>query len=362
MPSGPIQMVIKVLLWVQELMANLIYTEISETETLINSPSNGYQRHLQIVCSPVPPSKSYHDTSPEERFRLFKIIGYECWRPSPETLDKKVGLLCTWDTFLFKNILENTCTWEVWYNHFSSKIRSYEPALLKCYLVYDWKEQCNMPIYISPLCQQPGTLRTVLDSWYPLHMQNVTLIYEYEDPYYQSRAGASRLSPMISSRGLPSSSSELPTLNVLLAGWKARDTIMPSSPPKSHCGNIIPSENKTVQSLPNISPRLRSLKSLSSAAKENLKSPASKYISADNNYASSQIQLSSPLLPTASGENSSNAQRLASNLSRIPKRKLLRNRQCSSASYIPSRIVGEHNMTTSQLSWLKRRRTKSRPE
>lgn len=318
---------------------NILYIDTCDIDLGLLEPFDpGYQRQLQIICGPVPPSSSYHEISPQERFQLFKTIGYEFWRPSAQTLNKYVGLGTSWDSFLFDEVLEDTSTWSVWDSHYFSKTRPETPLLSNCYLVYEWKEDRKMPVYLPQRCRQPGTLKRLLETWYPADMQNVVVIYEYEDSLYHYRNTNSGTSPAV-----PSSGSHLPTLQALLGWWPHEDSV-PSSPPSSwplsSPKHLLPKQPADPDPHPTTTRRRQSSSTYTSCMDSPpLDSPCPTVVRKSKSMSSY-------------GEPPLDRQ---SHVHRVNKKSKSAHR-LSSASYMPSRIVGEHNMTLSQMSWLKRRR------
>ena len=48
-----------------------------------------------------------------------------------------------------------------------------------CYITHGLNKQAKTPIQLSQEVQNTGTLRSVLETWFPLHKDNVSIIFEY---------------------------------------------------------------------------------------------------------------------------------------------------------------------------------------
>lgn len=195
-----------------------------------------------------------------------------------------------------------------------------------------------MAVYLPQRCRQPGTLMRLLETWYPADMQNVVVIYEYEDSLYHYRNTNSGTSPAV-----PSSGSHSPTLQSLL-GWWPHDDSVPSSPPSSwppsSPKHLLPKQPADPDPHPMTTRRRPSSSTYTSCMDSPpLDSPCPTVV----RKSKSRSSYSEPPLDHQPHVHRANKKPKSAH-------------RLSSASYVPSRILGEHNMTLSQMSWLKRRR------
>lgn len=84
-----------------------------------------------------------------------------------------------WSDFLRFRVLEETTPWEHWYNLYSKEHYGRKLLMRDCYLTHGWNKQSKTPLWLPQEVKNFGTLRKILDKWFPSPKDKVTIIFEY---------------------------------------------------------------------------------------------------------------------------------------------------------------------------------------
>ena len=147
-----------------------------------NFPTPQWQ--LQIICGPGHDHNNFDSQRPGTKFKAFEAIGEQIWRPSNEVLDEVVQDMSSstslnWPDFIRFRVLGETTPWEHWHALYSNEHYGRKPLLRDCYLTHGWNKQSKTPIWLSREVKNFGTLRKILEKWFPLPKDKVTIIFEY---------------------------------------------------------------------------------------------------------------------------------------------------------------------------------------
>ena len=142
------------------------------------------QWQLQIICGPGHDHNNFDSQRPGTKFKVFEAIGEQIWRPSNEVLDEQVqdmslNTSLNWSDFLRFRVLEETTPWEHWYNLYSKEHYGRKPLMPDCYLTHGWNKQSKTPVWLPREVKNFGTLRKILEKWFPSPKDKVTMVFEY---------------------------------------------------------------------------------------------------------------------------------------------------------------------------------------
>lgn len=166
------------------------HSTTSSRSTKSNQPSSEIQNtptlqwQLQIVCGPGHDHNNFESQRAGTKFKAFEVIGEQIWRPSLLILDEAVQsstieASLNWPDFLRFRVLEETTPWEHWYTLYTKEHSGRKPLMRNCYLTHGWNKQSKTPIWLPRDARTSGTLRNILEKWFPLSKDKVTIIFEY---------------------------------------------------------------------------------------------------------------------------------------------------------------------------------------
>ena len=84
-----------------------------------------------------------------------------------------------WSDFLRFWVLEETTPWEHWDNLYSKEHYGRKPLMCDSYLTHGWNKQSKTPVWLPQEVKNFGTLRKILEKWFPSLKDKVTIIFEY---------------------------------------------------------------------------------------------------------------------------------------------------------------------------------------
>ena len=139
-------------------------------------------RQLLVICGPGFQYHDYRSQQPQIKYRSYMPAGEQRWRPSIEVLDESVAgpeeTSLTWADFLRFRVLEDKTPFLNWRQLYSSQGHGKRPLIRDCYVTSGWdncsKQQIRLPY--SP--KDPGTLRNLLNTWFPNSRDHITIIFE----------------------------------------------------------------------------------------------------------------------------------------------------------------------------------------
>jgi len=142
------------------------------------------QWELQVICGAGHDHHNFDSQRARIKFKAFELIGEQIWRPSSNVLDEPVQCPRThssldWPDFLRFRVLEETTPWEHWYRLYSKEHYGRKPLMRDCYITHGWNKLAKTPIWLPREVRNPATLRSVLETWFPLAKDKVTIIFEY---------------------------------------------------------------------------------------------------------------------------------------------------------------------------------------
>ena len=84
-----------------------------------------------------------------------------------------------WPDSLYFRVLGETTPWEHWHALYSNKHYGRKPLLCDCYLTHGWNKKSKTPIWLPQEVKNFGTLLKILEKWFTLPKDKVTIIFEY---------------------------------------------------------------------------------------------------------------------------------------------------------------------------------------
>lgn len=141
------------------------------------------ERQLLVICGAGSQHHDYRSQQPQIKYRSYIPAGEQRWRPSAEVLDESVAgpeeTSLTWADFLRFRVLEDTTPFDNWRQLYNSQVYGKRPLMRDCYVTSGWDNRSKQPIWLPRSAKDPGTLRNLLNTWFPNSRDRITIIFEY---------------------------------------------------------------------------------------------------------------------------------------------------------------------------------------
>ena len=141
------------------------------------------ERQLQVICGP---GSQHHDPlsqQPQIKYRTYLPVGEQRWRPNIQILDESFAgpedTSLTWPDFLRFRVLEDSTPFHNWRQLYTTQEQGKRPLMRDCYVTSGWDNRSKQPIWLPRSSKDPGTLRNLLNMWFPHSQDRITIIFEY---------------------------------------------------------------------------------------------------------------------------------------------------------------------------------------
>ena len=144
-----------------------------------------FERNLQKICGPGPQYSDYLAQQPHIKYKLFTVVGEQKWRPSNTILTESImgseDTSLHWPDFLRFRILQDTTPFHYWKVLYQAQRNGKRPIMRDCYVTAGWDNRSKLPLWLPQSSQEPGTLKQLIETWFPTIKDKISIIFEYID-------------------------------------------------------------------------------------------------------------------------------------------------------------------------------------